>query len=249
MQYGQPGYYPGVNALGLARGDQQGSWMLNFPFPYAKPEVQAQFAVMCARLDEALAQERGAPAASAVRAYLDAKRVFRKLVSPDDYTYFSFQLWQEGIARYTELRMGELASAGYEPSPAIAALPDFTSYAAASRVIRDRLHAQLATVKLQDDRRSAFYPVGAAEGLLLDRVNPAWRSRYFGAGFTLDGLLDVGGMAAVYAATHKNGRRVAVKLLPQDGEVYVLAQSQDRRQGHPNAIAGAETDRCCAAAS
>jgi hypothetical protein len=190
MQYAQPGYYPGVNALGLARGDQQGSWMLNFPFPYGKPEVQAQFAVMCARLDAALAQEPGAPAASAVRAYLDAKRALRGLVSPDDYTYFSFQLWQEGVACYTEHRMGELASAGYEPSPAFAALPDFTSYAAASQAIRDRIHTQLTTVKLGDAGRSAFYPVGAAEGLLLDRVNPAWRGQYAGAGFTLDGLLN-----------------------------------------------------------
>ena len=31
--------------------------------------------------------------------------------------------------------------------------------------------------------------------------------------FTLDGLLDVGGMAAVYAATHRNGKKVAVKML------------------------------------
>jgi hypothetical protein len=190
MQYAQPGYYAGVNALGLARGDQQGSWMLNFPFPYGKPEVQAQFAVMCARLDAALAEERGAPAAFAVRAYLDAKRALGKLLTPDDYKYFGFQLWQEGIARYTEYRMGELAAAGYEPSQGFAALPDFTSYAAASRAIRDRVHAQLAATKLGDAGRSAFYPVGAAEGLLLDRVNPAWRGRYAGAEFTLDGLLD-----------------------------------------------------------
>ena len=190
MQYAQPDYYPGVNALRLARGDQQGSWMLNFPFPYAKPELQAQFAVMCARLDEALAEEPGARSASAFRAYLDAKRVFRKLVSPDDYTYFSFQLWQEGIARYTEYRMGELASAGYEPSPAFAALPDFTSYAAASRAIRDRIHAQLAAAALGDGGRSAFYPVGAAEGILLDRINPSWRRQYSAARFTLDGFFD-----------------------------------------------------------
>ncbi len=190
MQYAQPGYYPGVNALGLARGDQQGSWMLNFPFPYGTPEVQAQFAVMCARLDEALAEEPDARTASAIRAYLDAKRVFRGLVSPDDYKYFSFQLWQEGIARYTEYRMGELAATGYAASPAFIALPDFTPYAAASRAIRDRIHTQLATVKLGDAQRSAFYPVGAGEGLLLDRVNPDWRRHYAGAGFTLDGLLD-----------------------------------------------------------
>ena len=29
----------------------------------------------------------------------------------------------------------------------------------------------------------------------------------------LDSLLGVGGMAAVYAATHRNGKRVAVKML------------------------------------
>ncbi|MBL8607939.1 MAG: serine/threonine protein kinase [Myxococcales bacterium] len=31
--------------------------------------------------------------------------------------------------------------------------------------------------------------------------------------FTLDALLDIGGMAAVYAATHRNGKKVAVKML------------------------------------
>jgi serine/threonine protein kinase len=31
--------------------------------------------------------------------------------------------------------------------------------------------------------------------------------------WTIDGLIDVGGMAAVYAATHRNGNRVAIKML------------------------------------
>jgi RIO-like serine/threonine protein kinase len=31
--------------------------------------------------------------------------------------------------------------------------------------------------------------------------------------WTLESLLGVGGMAAVYAATHRNGKRVAVKML------------------------------------
>ena len=189
MQYALPDYYPGVNALGLARGDQQGSWMLNYAFPYGKPEVQGQFALMCARLDEALRQEPGERTTSALRAYLDAKRALRGLVSPDDYKYLGFQLWQEGVARYTEYRMGELASAGYAASPAFTALPDSVPYAAASQATLDRIHTQLITVKLGDAQRSAFYPVGAAEGILLDRVNPGWRQQYSGAGFTLDGLL------------------------------------------------------------
>jgi hypothetical protein len=106
----------------------------------------------------------------------------------DDAAHFSFQLWQEGIARYTEYRMGELAAAAYKPSPAFSALPDFTPYAVAARVVRDRIHEQLTTVKLGEAGRSAFYPVGAAEGILLDRVNPGWRRQYASAGFSLDGL-------------------------------------------------------------
>jgi len=43
---------------------------------------------------------------------------------------------------------------------------------------------------------------------LKERVGTMLRQRY-----TLDGLLDVGGMAAVYTGTHRNGRRVAVKIL------------------------------------
>ncbi len=189
-QYSQPGYYRGVEALGLARGDQQGSWMLNYPFPYTRVDVQAQFAVMCSRLDDALAQPTGERLTAALHAYLDAKRALRALVSPDDYKHLSFQLWQEGIARYTEYRVGELASSGYTPSQAFSGLPDFATYAAASQAVRDRIHTQLTTVKLGESGRPAFYPVGAAEGLLLDRVNPGWRSRYFDVGFTLDRLLE-----------------------------------------------------------
>jgi serine/threonine-protein kinase len=40
--------------------------------------------------------------------------------------------------------------------------------------------------------------------------------------WTLDGLVGVGGMAAVYAATHRNGKRVAVKMLHGD-----LSQNED----------------------
>ncbi len=142
----------------------------------------------CARLDDAVRQEGADRTAPALRAYLDAKRALRSLVSPDDYKYFSFQLWQEGIARYTEYRIGALAATGYAPTPAFAGLPDATTYASASQALLERIHSQLTTVRLGEARRSAFYPVGAAEGLLLDRVNPGWRAEYAQARFTLDGL-------------------------------------------------------------
>ena len=46
FQDSQPNFYPDVNALNLARGDQTGMWMLSYPFPYERAEVQMQFAKM-----------------------------------------------------------------------------------------------------------------------------------------------------------------------------------------------------------
>jgi hypothetical protein len=40
-----------------------------------------------------------------------------------------------------------------------------------------------STLKLEDYKRVAFYPLGAGEGLLLDRANPNWPGRYFAEKF------------------------------------------------------------------
>ena len=42
LQQSQPGYFQGVEALGLSGGDQTGMWMLNYPFPYKTPAVAEQ---------------------------------------------------------------------------------------------------------------------------------------------------------------------------------------------------------------
>jgi serine/threonine protein kinase len=65
----------------------------------------------------------------------------------------------------------------------------------------------------------------------------------------LDALLDVGGMAAVYAATHRNGMRGAVKILHRhrSGDPDIAARF--RREGyiankvaHPNAVSVLDDD-------
>src|SRR6185369_1933868 len=59
----------------------------------------------------------------------------------------------------------------------------------------------------------------------------------------LDSLLGIGGMAAVYAATHRNGKRVAVKLLhpelSRNGELrqrFLDEGYAANRVGHPSAV-------------
>lgn len=187
LQDSQPNFYADVNALNLARGDQTGMWMLNYAFPYDRVEVQQQFAAMSELLAAALRapkQQR----ASRVRDYLAARGKFRQLVESDDYKYLAFQFWKEGIARYTEYRLAQLAATSYRPTKQFRALPDYRSFADVAGTTREGIFRQLLTQKLGESKREVVYSFGAAEGLLLDQIKPGWRRQYFVQKFDLGKL-------------------------------------------------------------
>lgn len=193
LQNSQPGYYSGVAALGLARGDTTGMWMLNFAFSYDSAAVQARFAAFARALDTTLtvlpAGERGGRGGPA-RAVADARAQLRAALSAADDRYLAFQMWQEGVARYTELRVARLAAEpGYAPTDAFRALPDYTDYSSAAAAIERDIRACLQDPDLRRTRRVAFYPAGAATALVLDAVAPDWRARYFAQMFALEPLL------------------------------------------------------------
>ena len=65
----------------------------------------------------------------------------------------------------------------------------------------------------------------------------------------LDSLLGVGGMAAVYAATHRNGKRVAIKILHTELGINTEARERFLREGyvankvnHPGAVSVLDDD-------
>ncbi len=186
LQQSRPGYFQDVNSLGLSGDDQTGMWMLNYPFPYKAPAVAEQFSAMSRRLAVALRARGKADFRAAAAAYLQAKQDFKKLLSEKDYRYFSLQLWQEGLARYTECRVARLAAAKAPPGAEFKALPDFTSYERVATSLEEGILARLLDAKLADDERNAFYAVGAGEGLLLDELSPGWQDRYFRERFQTD---------------------------------------------------------------
>src|SRR5438045_40970 len=90
----------------------------------------------------------------------------------------NFQPGQEGIARYTQIKAAE-AAAKYQPAPEYAALKDyepFDSYAARARA---ETLSELRRIDLARSKRVVVYSFGAAEGLLLDKLNPGWKDEYF----------------------------------------------------------------------
>ncbi|MBX3186363.1 MAG: serine/threonine protein kinase [Labilithrix sp.] len=67
--------------------------------------------------------------------------------------------------------------------------------------------------------------------------------------WTIDRLVDVGGMAAVYAATHRNGKRVAIKMLHPFIAAHADVRERFLREGyvanqvdHPGAVSVLDDD-------
>ena len=184
LQYSQPDYYEGTAKLGLSKAGGGAMWMLNYPFPYDRAEVARAFADLRDLLWSTATESDPVRFKTSTAAYLHARKKFFAQLSDDDRKYLEFQLWQEGIARYTEIKVAE-AAAGYHPSAEYAALADFTPFTGYGA---NRLQSTLDELKasvLSERKREVAYSFGAVEGLLLDRLHPNWKAAYFNRPFAL----------------------------------------------------------------
>ena len=185
LQQSQPDYYSATEALNLSGGDNSGMWMLNYPFPYDSGSVNRAFEGMCRTLAAAL-QSPESRFQKALSSYLKARKEFQHSVSREDYRYYSLQLWQEGVARYTEYRVAQEAAQVHSPIIERKVLNDFIPYSSVEDSLRTTILANLPHLSLAKLRRVVFYTVGAAEAILLDRTNPEWHDRYFKNKFFLE---------------------------------------------------------------
>jgi hypothetical protein len=190
LQWAQPGYIEAINGLGLSRGDTTGMWMLNYPFPYEKPEVARSFAELRDLLLRVLNESDAASFQKLARQYVEQRKKFFAQLSDDDHKYFSFQLWQEGIARYTEVKSAE-AAAQYDPTAEFAALADFESFSGYAAKARAKTLNELKQADLAAWKRAVVYSFGAAEGFLLDRLNPKWKDQYFKTMLSTDSYFEL----------------------------------------------------------
>ncbi len=187
-----PPYYADTQALGLASGHKSGMWMLNYPFPYTSPAIDARFKRLAARLYAAV-RAVGTPGfPSALDAYLEARAAWRGSLAPNDYRYFAFQCWQEGVARYTEYRIARLAAQEHAADPAFLTAAQAHLLREDARATHDRILRHLRTASLRTSGRDAFYAFGAGEALLLDHISPGWHERYLNAQMDLSAFFPPG---------------------------------------------------------
>jgi peroxiredoxin len=186
----------GEKIKSLALGSESdASWQLNFPFPYKDADVMRlihlqsyPFYLAANDADEAELKYNAGVGVEAVRVY----RSLLQGQSPGNqsYNYSQFQEWKEGIAFYSEYKIAEAAANGnYRPTEAFLQLPDYKSY---QQVWDDSYKGRIFLVKhagRASQSRTTFYHLGLGKGLLLDRLMPDWKTRYFAPNIWLNDLL------------------------------------------------------------
>lgn len=97
--------------------------------------------------------------------------------------------WLEGLAKYTELKIGLVADEipGYEPVGEIKRQGDFNNYSKRDKYFQN----QLSEVPRAAGRsgESRFYYGGMLQAMLLDRMDQDWKNEIFNEGIFLEDLL------------------------------------------------------------
>jgi hypothetical protein len=188
-QFTSPNYYDEVNKLDLSGGDETGMWQLNYAFPYDDSKVIEQFNKYTAALLKAVSNIERSSFNKDFKNYLKQRAKFKQLLKPADYRYFSFQVWQEGIARHTEYKFIQ-ALENYVPTQEMTQLKDFVKF----KDLKDNFYnAELKSItqsKLETEKRVSFYAIGFAEGILLDKRNPKWQEKYLTDKFHIENYFD-----------------------------------------------------------
>ncbi len=159
VQMSRPGYFAGVEALGLSGGDATGMWMLNYPFPYADARVNTALDTYRSLLHAAV-EMHGDSARSALRACDQARNGLYATLTPADGRYLALQVWQEGFSRSVEHRgFMRLAARGWNWS-AECGSTEPVSYPASTTHAQCR--AELVDLIGATDQRICFYAIGWA---------------------------------------------------------------------------------------
>jgi hypothetical protein len=159
-------------------------------YPWADEALETAWRAELALLVEALEEENPEQQAALVNEFLAMRNDRRNNanLNNDLISYEQQREWLEGLARYAELKIWELAaSPNYTPLPETSELTDFDSYQNFDARWRAELNqfSQMA----DDEGDGRFYYSGMAQAYLLDELMPDWKERILGEGIWLEDLL------------------------------------------------------------
>ncbi|GAB5400540.1 MAG: hypothetical protein Aureis2KO_21250 [Aureisphaera sp.] len=179
-----PQHYDAVNGLNLSNGDETGMWQLNFPFPYDDPKANKNYQAYRQALLTCYQNLDQAQGNTHYDQYIREKKRFMNYISKNDRKYWSFQLWKEGIARYTELQYLN-ALVNYSPSNELKKLKDYVPFNELRVTFLTNQLQRVIDWELSDQKRTVVYSLGMVEGVVLDHFNSNWKETYTQNGMNL----------------------------------------------------------------
>lgn len=170
-----PQYQKNISLLAQKISKGKDSWMLDYDFPYNNDTINKLFKDysesiydICISLNKNNLNER-------IKQYITNLSEIRNHMTPDYFDYFRFQIWQEGIATYTEYSYLKILSKKSK---------FFKQFYACDYTLKDEnlINAYtnyLLKTDLRKSQRNLFYSLGLLEGILNDKINPKWKTEYF----------------------------------------------------------------------
>ena len=126
-----------------------------------------------------------------IREYLNVRDDRRREadLSEEMIEYEKNREWLEGLAKYTELKIGMVADekSGYEPVTEIKDLGDFNNYNKRDEYFRNQLSEVPRAAARSGESR--FYYGGMLQAMLLDRMARGWKNEIFDEDIFLEDLL------------------------------------------------------------
>lgn len=176
-------------AIGPANDSQ---WQLSYPFPYTDARIRRAMHETGRGLYRCIESDNGLPDESNVAD--EAVRTLGDLLDAlypgsKNYAYLKFVVTKEGVARYFEYRIAELAARDYHPTAAYASLDGDGAFTRAWESYYKPMPFQIKQLGNASQSRNEFYNFGLGMALVLDRIEPDWQKKYFDAGVWLDDLL------------------------------------------------------------
>lgn len=174
----------------LAAAEQAGNNLSN-SYPWHEPQFQEAWQSELDMLARALRAETTEETRALAAEFLQIRQDRRQQAGlREELVAFERQReWVEGIGRYAELRVYQLAAQNraYAPVEAVREDPEFHQYQQFDR--RWTREVDQISRMAGDEGDGRFYYSGMAQAVMLDRLDPHWKTRLFAPEIWLEDLL------------------------------------------------------------
>lgn len=179
IQYSQPSYYKAVAMLNPKKKNEA-QWMTHFPFPYH--DKKANKAVD--EMKSLLLNFKNYSEQKWSEAYTKSLKNLKEAVGQENYKYFRFQVWQEGVSRYIEYKTLKTLE-NHKFSKSFQNLSSFEEpkklFSWKKKAFKVELQKELKTAK-----RSLIYSIGLYEILAKEHFKKSWEKDYFSTPLKFD---------------------------------------------------------------